>query len=101
MEVIPPIVDTVKLVRQDVPVRGNKDSAKMIQNWEKVILLISENFLWQRVGLDFFRFRLIKLVMNFYVLQHGLYVENNSVKTLFNMLPTSRLCRNISCFGQS
>ena len=39
--------------------------------------------------------------MAFYVLQHGWYMQNNSVTALFNMSATSRSCGNIRCFGQN
>ena len=41
------------------------------------------------------------LVTGFYVLQHGWYMQNNSVTALFNMLATSRSCGNIYCFDQN
>ena len=39
--------------------------------------------------------------MAFYVLQHGWYMQNNSVPARFNMLATSRSCENIRCFYQN
>ena len=33
--------------------------------------------------------------MAFYVLQHGCYMQNNSVAALFDMLGTNRSCGNI------
>ena len=39
--------------------------------------------------------------MAFYVLQHGCYIQNNSVVAQFNMLATSRSCGNICCFDQN
>ena len=39
--------------------------------------------------------------MAFYVLQHGRYMQNNSVAAPFNMLATSRSCGNIYCFDQN
>ena len=41
------------------------------------------------------------LIMAFYVLQYGWYMQNNSVAAPFNMFPTSRSCRNVCCFDQS
>ena len=38
--------------------------------------------------------------MAFYVLQHGWYMQNNSVAALFNMLAANRSCGNI-CFDQN
>ena len=37
----------------------------------------------------------------YYVLQHGWYMQNNSVATPFNMLTTSRSCGNIRYFDQN
>ena len=39
--------------------------------------------------------------MAFYVLQHGSYMQNNSVAAPFSMLATSRSCENIRCFDQN
>ena len=39
--------------------------------------------------------------MAFYVLQHGWYMQNNSVAALFNMLAISRSCGNICSFEQN
>ena len=92
---------------------------EMIQNWEKVILIILE-ILWNychiqsREGIETLRAmsRLphdslifyclsldfvcgiskqtaILISYGFYVLQHGWYIQNNSVAALFNMLATS------------
>ena len=36
-----------------------------------------------------------------YFLQHGSYMKNNSVAALSNMLVTSKLFGNISCFNQA
>ena len=38
--------------------------------------------------------------MAFYVLQHGRYMQNNSVAALFNTLAASRSCEN-TCFDQN
>ena len=39
--------------------------------------------------------------MAFYVLQHGWYMQNNSLAALFDMLATSRSCGNIWRFDQN
>ena len=39
--------------------------------------------------------------MAFDVLQHGWYIQNNSVAAPFNMLATSRSFGNIHCFNQN
>ena len=39
--------------------------------------------------------------MAFFVLQHGWYMQNNSVAAPFNMLATRRSCGNIRCFDQN
>ena len=39
--------------------------------------------------------------MTFYVLQHGWYMQNNSVATPFKMLVTSRSSGNKRCFDQN
>ena len=39
--------------------------------------------------------------MAFYALQHGWYMQNNSVAALFSMLATNRSCGNIRCFDQN
>ena len=39
--------------------------------------------------------------MAFYVLQHGWYMQNNSVAALFSKLATSRSYGNIRCFDQN
>ena len=39
--------------------------------------------------------------MAFYVLQHGWYMQNNSVAAPFSMLSTSRSCGNICYFDQN
>ena len=39
--------------------------------------------------------------MAFYVLQHGWYIQYNSVAAPFIMLSTSRSCGNIRCFDQT
>ena len=39
--------------------------------------------------------------MAFYVLQHGWYMQNNSMAALFDMLATSRSYGNICCFDQN
>ena len=39
--------------------------------------------------------------MAFYVLQHGWYMQNNSVAAPFNMLVTSRSYGNLRCFDQN
>ena len=39
--------------------------------------------------------------MAFYVLQHGWYMQNNSVAALFSKLATSWSCGNIRCFDQN
>ena len=36
-----------------------------------------------------------------FVLQHGWYMQNNSVAVLFNMLTTSRSCGNAYCCDQN
>ena len=40
------------------------------------------------------------VLIAFYVLQHGWYIQNNSVAALFNMLAARRSCGNI-CFYQN
>ena len=113
-------LDTVKLCASKYYIeRSQGQCKKIIQNWEKQILIILE-ILWNYCGiesregvetlrtmfrmphgclifyclsLDFFVVFQDKLqyqlVMAFYVLQHGWYVRNNSVTALFNMLATS------------
>ena len=39
--------------------------------------------------------------MAFYVLQHGWYMQNDSVAALFDFLATSRSCGNKCCFDQN
>ena len=113
-------LDTVKLCASKYYIeRSQGQCKKIIQNWEKQILIILE-ILWNYCGiesregvetlrtmfrmphgclifyclsLDFFVVFQDKLqyqlVMAFYVLQHGWYVRNNSMTALFNMLATS------------
>ena len=39
--------------------------------------------------------------MAFYILQHGWYMQSNSVVAPFNVFATSRSCGNIRCFDQN
>ena len=44
----------------------------------------------------------VKLISyGFLCLQHGWYMQNNSVAALFNMLATNSSCGNIRCFDQN
>ena len=43
---------------------------------------------------------MVLISYSFYVLQHGWYMQNNSVVALLNMLAISRLSGNIHCFDR-
>ena len=43
---------------------------------------------------------MILISYGFYVLQHGWYMQNNSVAALLNMLAISRSSGNIHCFDR-
>ena len=81
---------------------GIRNHKNHVQNgpWLSHALLLEFRFfcllLW------YFKVTVILSRYGLYVLQHGWYMQNNSMATLFNILLTSRSCGgNIRCFDQN